>query len=225
MSRRAARWIDLSFPIREGMAAYPSRWHPAVEVTQLARHDVENRESRRLVLGTHTGTHVDAPRHFVKGGRSIDSFPPGLMMGTAGIIDLTPAAPRKEYGLPEVLAALGRRRVLPRMLLRFGWSRRHGRAGYFADAPFLSTAACRWLAGRGVRLLGMDTPSVDSHEHGRRSGNDCPNHRLLLGRGVFLLEALANLDRLPGGSVRLMVFPLNIRGADGSPARCFASPA
>ena len=222
--RRPARWVDLSFPIREGMAVYPSRWHPAVQITRMGRHGVEGRESRRLVLGTHTGTHVDAPLHFIPGGRSIDSFPPELMMGPAGVIDLAPARARKEYGLAEVKAALGRRRVLPRMLVRFGWSRRSRSAEYFTEAPYLALGACRWLAGRGVRLLGMDIPSVDCHQHGRGSGNDCPNHRALLGRGVFLLEGLARLEKLRGDAVRLMVFPLNIMGADGSPARCFAGP-
>lgn len=218
-------WVDLSLPIREGMPTFPSSWHPRVEVTQLGRHGVERRESRKLVLGTHTGTHVDAPRHFVPGGRTIDSFPPELMMGRAGLIDFMPAAPRKEYGLPELRAALGRRRVLARMVVRYGWSRRTASRGYYTQAPFLSLAACRWLAGRGVRLLGMDTPSVDCHDNGRGSGNDCPNHRALLGRGVFLVESLNNLEALPVGVVRLMVFPLNISGADGSPARCFASAA
>lgn len=223
MKNRPARRVDLSFPIRVGMAAFPSHWHPTVEVTQMGRHSVERRETRRLVLGTHTGTHVDAPRHFVERGRTIDTFPPELMMGPAGILDLMPGVPRKEYGLPEVRAALQRRRVLPRMLVRFGWSRRYGRADYYTKAPFLSLESCRWLADRGVRLLGLDTPSVDCHDHGWRSGNDAPNHRELLGRGLFLVESLNNLDRLSGKAVTLMVFPLNITGADGSPARCFAT--
>lgn len=216
-------WIDLSFPIREGMTSYPSHWHPEVKVTQLARHNVENRETRKLVLGTHSGTHVDAPLHFIKGGRAIDSFPPELMMGPAGLIDLMPAKPKKEYGLSELKAALGRCKVLPRMLVRFGWTKRYGPLTFYTQAPYLSLEACRWLAERGVRLLGMDTPSLDGHDHGWKSGNDAPNHRALLGRGIFLLESMANLQKLSGNVVKLMVFPLNITGADGSPARCFAS--
>lgn len=216
------RWFDLSYPIRQGMPTFPSHWHPAVTVTQLARHGVEKRESRKLVLGTHTGTHVDAPLHFVPGGRAVDSFPPELMMGRAGLIDLAPACPRREYGLREVRAALGRRWVLPRMLVRFGWSKRYGSRAFYSEAPYLSLEACRWMAGRGARLLGLDTPSVDCHDHGWKSGNDAPNHRLLLGRGLFLVESLARLDKLSGREVEFMVFPLAIAGADGSPARCFA---
>lgn len=219
---KCATRVDLSFPIREGMATFPSHWHPKVEVTRLARHSVERRESRRVVLGTHTGTHVDAPLHFVAGGRSIDRFPAELMSGPAGLVDLRPATPKKEHGLGELRAALGGRSVPTRLLVRFGWSRRYGRADYFPRAPYLSLEACRWLAARGVRLLGIDTPSVDCHDHGRGSVCDAQNHRLLLGRGVFLVEALNNLDRLRGDAVELLVLPLNILGADGSPARCVA---
>ena len=221
MGKRATR-VDLSFPIREGMAVFPSHWHPKVEVTRLARHSVERRESRRVVLGTHTGTHVDAPLHFVAGGRSIDRFPAELMSGPAGIVDLRPAQAKREFGLSELRAALGGRKVPPRLLVRFGWSKRYGRADYFPKAPYLSLEACRWLAGCGLRLLGVDTPSIDGHDHGWKSACDAPNHRLLLGRGVFLVEALNNLDRLKSASVELLVLPLNIYGADGSPARCVA---
>lgn len=223
MKAKKTRWIDLSFPIREGMTTYPSHWHPPVSVTRLARHGVEKRETRKLVLGTHSGTHVDAPLHFVKGGPAVDSFPPELMMGPAGLIDFMPAKARKEYGLAEIRAALGRRKVMPRMLVRFGWTGRYGPIEFYTESPYLSTAACLWLAERGMRLLGVDVPSIDSHDHGYKSGNDAPNHHALLSRGLFLTESLANLDKLSGGTVRLMVFPLNILGGDGAPARCFAS--
>ncbi|MBI4060201.1 MAG: cyclase family protein [Elusimicrobia bacterium] len=214
--------IDLSFPIHEGMTTFPSHWHPFVEVTQLGRHGIEDRESRKVTLGTHTGTHVDAPLHFVAGGAPIDSMPPALMTGKAGLIDLSPAKPKHEHSLSELKKALGKRKILPRMLVRFGWSKRWGKIEYYTKAPHLSLEACRWLVSQGVRLLGVDTPNVDDHEHGWKSGNDCPNHHALLGRGVYLVEYMNNLDRLRGPEVELIVCPLNILGADGAPARCLA---
>lgn len=217
------RWFDLTYPIKQGMPVFPSHWHPAVKVTQLARHSVEKRESRRLVLGTHSGTHVDAPLHFVPGGARIDAFPAELMMGRAGLIDLSPAKPGKEYTLRDIRTALGRRRVTHRMLLRFGWTHRYGSLSFYSDAPYPSLEACEWLASRGVRLLGMDTPSVDAHGHGWKSGNDAPNHRALLGRGLFLVESMARLDQLSGSTVNWLVFPLRIAGADGAPARSFGA--
>ena len=70
-----SNFVDLSFPIKEGMQTFPVPHHPFVEVTQLARHGIENRETRKLVLGSHAGTHIDAPRHFIKKGKTVDSLP------------------------------------------------------------------------------------------------------------------------------------------------------
>ncbi len=215
---------DLSFPIHEGMTTFPSHWHPLVEVTQLGRHGIEDRESRKLVLGTHTGTHVDAPLHFVKGGKTIDRLPLDLMVGTADVVDL-PAKPKGRVDLSQLKTALGGRAVPERLLLRWGWSRHWGHIRYYTEAPYLSVESCQWLAEQGVKLLGMDTPSVDCHDHGWRTANDCPNHKALLGAGVFLVEYLNNLDKLRKRRVDFMVMPLNVLGGDGAPARALARDA
>lgn len=215
------RIIDLSFPIHEGMTTFPSHWHPMVEVSQLGRHGIEDRESRKLVIGTHTGTHVDAPLHFIRGGTTIDKLPLDLMTGLASLVDL-PARPKEEVGLPALKAALKNKRPARRLLLRWRWSKHWGTMRYYTEAPYLSLEACRWLVSSGVRLLGMDTPSVDCHDHGWRTANDAPNHRALLGRGLFLIEYLNNLDKLRKPTFELTVAPLNILGADGAPARVLA---
>lgn len=64
--------IDLTFPIHEGMTTFPVHWHPIVEISVLGRHGIENRETRKVLLGTHTGTHMDAPRHFIPDGMTVD---------------------------------------------------------------------------------------------------------------------------------------------------------
>jgi kynurenine formamidase len=214
------RLIDLSFPIHEGMTTFPSHWHPMVEVSQLGRHGIEDRESRKLVIGTHTGTHMDAPVHFVRGAATIDKLPLELMTGPAAIADL-PAEPKAEVPLAVLKKAVGGR-VPRRLLLRWRWSKHWGTLYYYTHAPYLSVEACRWLASSGVKLLGTDTPSVDFHENGWRSSNDCPNHRAMLGKGLFLIEYLNNLDKIKGRSCQLIAAPLNILGADGAPARVLA---
>ena len=65
--------IDLTMSLKEGMQTFPTHWHPFVEITQLGRHGIENRETRKLILGTHTGTHIDAPSHFISDGDTIPS--------------------------------------------------------------------------------------------------------------------------------------------------------
>lgn len=213
--------IDLSFPIHEGMTTFPSHWHPTVEVTQLGRHGIEDRESRKLVIGTHTGTHVDAPLHFVRGGKTIDQLPLDLMAGPASIVDL-PAKPKTEVPLETLKKALGGRPVPKRLLLRWGWSKHWGKMSYYTESPYLSVDACRWLASKGVKLLGTDTPSVDCHDHGWKTNNDCPNHHALLGAGVFLIEYMNNLTKIKSREIQLVVCPLNVLGGDGAPARVLA---
>ena len=109
-----------------------------------------------------------------------------------------------------------------RIVLRFDWSDQWGKIEYYQDHPFISEEAAEWLVQRGVRLIATDTPSLDNPAHGWGSKIDCPNHKILLGRGVILVEYLCNLKKLKTQSIDLIVMPLKITGADGAPARCAA---
>lgn len=83
------RIIDLTYDLEEGMPTYPAPWHPVVEITKLGRIGLEGRETRKLVLGTHTGTHVDAPTHFLQNNRSVDRIPLDKLVGSVSIVDLS----------------------------------------------------------------------------------------------------------------------------------------
>jgi len=218
----AGRIVELSHELREGMTTYPSPNHPRVEITQLGRHNIEGRATRRIVLGTHTGTHADAPLHFIPDGEDIAAIALDTFVGPAVVADLTPVEPLEEIGLDRLSRALGGRLRQPRVLLRFDWSRRFGELGFYTGSPFLSEDACAWLVEQGVRLLGMDTPSPDDPANGFGSERDSPNHFTLLGAGVVLLEYLANLDRLTSAEVLLVAAPLRVLGADGAPVRAIA---
>lgn len=218
MSRRL---VDLSFTISEEMLTFSAPWHPAVEITQLGRHQVERRETRRIVLGTHTGTHVDAPLHFIERGRSVDELPLDLLVGPAAVVDLSWAEDRHEVTQGELLRSIPGG-DLSRLILKFDWDRRAPAEAYFIDHPFLSGAACRYLVDNGCRLLAMDTPQPDNPADCFGSGNDAPNHRILLGGGIVLVEYLSCLRSLKHQHVELVVAPLKILGGDGAPARCFA---
>jgi arylformamidase len=218
----AGRLIDLSHPLHEGMLTFPGLNHPRTEVTQLARHGVEGRATRRLVLGTHTGTHLDAPLHFIEGGGSIDQVPLSTLVGPAVVADLGPAGPLEEISLARLQAAVGGALRHPRVLLRFGWSQRFGRMDFYAESPFLARDACAWLVAQGATLVGMDVPSPDDPRLGYESDEDSPNHHILLGAGVILLEYLNNLEQIGAPEVFLAALPLRVRGADGAPARVIA---
>jgi arylformamidase len=216
-----SRKIDLTFTIEEGMTTFPTPWHPFVEITQLGRLGIEKRETRKLVLGTHTGTHCDAPRHFIPGGATIDNVSLDVLMGPARVVDFSKTAPFQEVGVGDFERALSTSRP-ERVVMRFDWSTNWGDLKYYSDHPFISQDAARWLVERGVRLLAMDTPMPDNPKQGRGSDPDSPIHKILLGNGVVLVEYLTNLKSISKTDIELIVAPLKILGADGAPARVVA---
>ena len=125
------RIVDLTMPIHEGMQTFPSHWHPTVEITQLGRHGIENRETRKIVLGTHTGTHIDAPRHFVAGGRTVDRIDLAQINGRATLLDMSHVPPRTGIELPELEAA-AKNSPLERVLIRFDGCQRLGTMEYLS---------------------------------------------------------------------------------------------
>lgn len=218
MTRRV---VDLSFPISEGMTTFPSHWHPFVEITLLGRHGIENRETRKLILGTHTGTHCDAPRHFIPGGPTVDQLSLDTLIGPAWVVDFSRSKPKQEMGVADFEPQLGEARPV-RLIMRFDWCSHWGKFEYYTDHPFISEAAAQWLIARGVRLLAMDTPTPDNPENGWRTKLDSPIHKLLLANGVIVVEYLCNLKELSQRETELIVLPLKIQEGDGAPARCVA---
>jgi kynurenine formamidase len=215
------RIVDLSYPIHNGMTTFPSPWHPLVEVSIMGRHGIENRETRKLVLGTHIGTHCDAPRHMVPGGETIENVPMDLFVGPARVLDCTAFRPGQPVAAAFFEQQLGDR-FPERLVLRFDWSDRWGRLEFYANYPYLAPEAAQLLVRRGVRLLAMDTPAPDHSEHGRGSATDSPIHKILLGNGVILVEYLCNLRELRKPDIDFIFMPLKIVEGDGAPGRCVA---
>jgi arylformamidase len=213
--------IDLSLPIEEGMMTFPTHWHPVVEITILGRHGIEGRETRKIVLGTHVGTHADAPRHFIPNGGTIDNVPLDVLIGPATVVDFTGCAPLQEITVASLKQKLNNQ-VPERLILRTGWSDYFGNLKFYNEYPFLSEEAAQWLVEQGVRLIAMDTPSPDNPAHSRGTPKDSPNHKVLLGAQVVLVEYLTNLKSITTPEVELIVLPLKLKGCDGSPVRCVA---
>ncbi|MGA7217805.1 MAG: cyclase family protein [Candidatus Sulfotelmatobacter sp.] len=213
--------VDLTLPIEEGMMTFPTHWHPVVEITILGRHGIEGRETRKIVLGTHIGTHADAPRHFIPNGGTIDEVPLDVLLGPATMVDFTGCPPLYEIGVADLTQKLAGN-VPSRLILRTGWSEYFGDMKFYDEYPFLSEQAAQWLVDSGVKLIAMDTPSPDNPAHSRGAPKDSPNHKVLLGAGVVLVEYVANLKSLTAPEVELIVMPLKLKGCDGSPVRCVA---
>jgi kynurenine formamidase len=213
------RIIDLTHPIHDGMMTYPSHWHPKVEISMQGRYGIEGRETRKLVLGSHTGTHIDASSHFIPGSRTIDELPLEHLVGPAHVVSFVPCEPLKEVEVKDLESHLSREKDIARVLFRYDWSEHWGQMSFYSDSPYLSRDACKWLIDRGVRLIGMDTPSPDNPTKLSASDEDSPNHKLLLANDVILVEYLSNMKKIQKDKVILIALPLRVVRGDGAPAR------
>jgi arylformamidase len=213
--------IDLSLPIQEGMITFPVHWHPVVEITQLGRFHVEGRETRKVTIGTHTGTHVDAPRHFIPGGQTIDQTDPDIYYGPARVLDFSDLPDMTEVTLPMLLDRIGEN-FPARILFRFDWDNRICTRDYYSHHPYLSEDVCTWLVSQGVKLIGTDAPMPDNPRNGRGCEKDSPNHTILLSKGVAILEYLVNLRSIPQRDFLLSALPILLAGCDGAPVRAVA---
>ncbi|HEV8623915.1 MAG TPA: cyclase family protein [Acidimicrobiia bacterium] len=187
--------IDISLPIGPDTPVWPG--DPPVLVEAVARvADGDPADVSRLVLGTHTGTHVDPPAHFLPGTATVDALPLDVLVGPAVVAEL-PAGPIDGAALESLALAEGSTRVL----LKTG-----------RDAGALTPDGAAWLVERGVRLVGGDTLSIEPET------SDYPVHRILLGAGVVIVEGL-DLTAVTPGSYQLVCLPLRIVDGDGAPAR------
>jgi len=164
----------------------------------------------RLSLGSHTGTHVDAPRHLQDGGAGVEGLPLEALLGPARVVDLGPVA-----GIDAGLLRRHGPGGLSRLLLRT--SPPPGGAG--AEHPGLTEDAAQLLVASGVLLLGVEGPSVDPP-----GASDLRVHRRLLGAGVVVVEGL-DLSEVPAGAYWLVCLPLKLQDGDGAPARVVLAPA
>ena len=212
---------DLTFAVSPSMQTFDSDWHCKVSFEATGNISVEGRRASKVGIGTHSGTHVDAPSHFIRDGQAIHQFPLDLMVGRATVLDFRDAPNRHRIELPEFLGALAQRQLSERVLLLTGWSRNYGTASFYSDSPYIDTAVARFFVESGVRLLGHDMPSLDNPSDDVSSAEDSPIHKLLLGSGIWLVEYI-NSQSIPMATQELdiIVAPLPLIGLDGSPARC-----
>jgi arylformamidase len=192
--------IDVSVPVRPGMVTYPG--DPAVTLERVASlddGDVVNLS--RLDFGVHTGTHVDAPVHFIDGASGAESLPLDVLVGPARVVDLT----AEDHLDADAFAGLD----LPsRVLLKTRNSELWARDTFADDALALTEDGAHALLDAGVRLVGIDYLSIGDEDA----------HRALLGAGVVAIEGLDLRDVEPG-DYELFCAPLKLVGSDGAPAR------
>ncbi|GAA2041253.1 cyclase family protein [Agromyces tropicus] len=220
-SRATGGVRDLSRPIADGMAVYPG--DPPVHLAPALELERDGAAVTALELGSHTGTHVDAPAHVVAGGRTMAQVALDELVGDALVCHLAGLADGATYGLGELAASVAGgvlpAVVPPVVVVDTGWWRWFGTERALRH-PSLSPEAARALVDRGMHVLAVDTLSPDPTDAAGTPG--IPVHRIVLGADRLIVENLTDLDGLPE-RVRIGCFPLRLDG-DGAPARVVAFP-
>ena len=201
------RFIDVSVPLKIGMPAFPG--NPEFELNAVKRiADGGSSNVSRLVLGTHTGTHVDAPWHFFDHGITVDALALDLLIGRTRVIEI----PKRGGITRDDLAAAGLREDL-RVLLKTPNSALWNGESFRQDFTYLDESAASYLVDQGVKVVGIDYLSVEQF---KKPG--APAHRALLSRNAVIIEG-QNLSDAAPGMYEMYCLPLPVTGGDGAPAR------
>ncbi len=214
IDRARKPWIDISVPVRDAMVHWPG--DPPISIKRVM--DIEQGDMINLSvisMGAHTGTHVDAPIHFVGKGQGIDDMPVDTLVGRARVIEIRDPESIKPEELARHRIRHGERILFKTENSSHVWQKDE----FVEDFVFISDAAADLLVDRGVRLVGIDYMSVGSFRHG---GSYV--HKTLLSGGIWIIEGL-NLSNVMPGKYDLISLPLRIVGGDGAPARAILRPA
>ncbi len=181
------------------MLVYPGDIHPTFRQEDRGQYLISD-----LHLSTHTGTHIDAPSHYLKQGITIDSLPLSHLIGKCRVLDLSDESPSITSNHLEK-----RLDGVCRILLKTSYS---GVDLYEEDYPSLSPDAACAIAARRMKCAGIDAPSIESCQ------GDGTVHRTLLSSNCLIIELL-DLSRIKEGDYEMVALPLRLKGLDGSPAR------
>lgn len=198
-------WIDISQPLQNNCAEWPGDTPFNYEVA-FKKEDTGSVNIGKLTTSTHMGTHIDAPFHFSNEGEKVHELPVDLYIGHARVIDLTGVS---EVGYAELVNVdFG---GAEKILLKTG--KREDFTVFPADFVTIQADIAPLLKERGVRLIGIDSPSVDPE-----MSKTLDTHHALYENNVMILENIV-LDEVEAGDYELIALPLKIVGADGSPVR------
>lgn len=206
-------WIDISIPLKSGMVHWPG--DPEVRIDRVldtSRGDRCNVSS--IAIGSHTGTHMDPPFHYVPGGVSLDAMPFDATIGRARVIEIGDSESVKLEELSRHDIARGERILLKTRNSARCWETDE----FIEEFVYISLDGATYLADRGVRTVGVDYLSVGGY---RADGEAI--HHALLDAGVWIIEGL-NLAGVQPGSYELVCLPIKIQQSDGAPARAILRP-
>jgi arylformamidase len=216
-TKTGSNWIDITVPLKEGMAIWPGDVTIKIERRRsMDRGDAANNSA--ISLGVHTGTHMDAPKHFIKDGRSIDKLPLETSVGPARVIEIKDKISIKPEELKQHNIKKGERILFKTVNSPRCWQT----DAFVNDFVFVTRDAAQFLVDAGVILVGVDYLSVGSPMDPEKAMRP-DTHQILLGAGLYLIEGL-NLSEVRAGNYNLICLPLKLMGAEGSPVRAILQP-
>lgn len=207
-----SEWIDISVPVYTGMPVWPGD-EPMRREQMLFLEKGDACNLSRMTLSVHTGTHMDAPRHFVMDAPAMETLPLDAVLGPARVIEILDPVAIQPHELPEDLQA-GERILFKTLNSAVAWQN----AGFYENFVYISKEAAAVLAQRRVRTVGLDYLSV-----GGFFKDGAETHEALLGAGIWVIEGL-DLSQVTPGRYELACLPLKLIGSDGAPARAALRP-
>jgi len=216
---RLSRIVDLSIVLDGGTQIYPGDPRPVIR--QATTIETSGFNVLALSIGSHTGTHVDAPHHVVPGGARMEEVDLGLLAGPGVILDVTGHGIREPITWDDLAPHADRLGPGAILALHTAWSDRHFGTDRYFDHPYLDVDACARILDRGVRTLAVDTLNPDQTIVEGEAG--FPVHRLWLEAGGVIAENLTNLGSVDFDEPLFCLFPIRLgAAADGAPCRAVA---
>jgi arylformamidase len=197
--------IDLSVIVNEHTPVYPG--DPTVKIEQVGVLDRDGYIDHIVSMDTHTGTHIDAPLHMLKDGKSLDKFSPDKFVGRGRYVNVS-----EGFNIDILVQAKIEEGDI--VLFHTGMSDHFYESAYYESYPAMSEEIAQYLIEHKVKMVGLDTGSADNVD-------GFPIHKLLLGADILIIENVSNLDTLAGKDFTVYALPMKLQ-LDGSPARVFA---
>ena len=210
-------FIDLTHIIHNNMPRFGAYWHCDTQIEPMGKVVSEGRNTSKLTFGSHAGTHMDSPRHFLDEGRTIDQIDVSELIGPVKIVDFSFLG-KNECVTLEMIRKI---ELAEKMIFRFDWSKVWEKGDFYHEYPYFSDEAADYIVNsQKVKFIGMDTPSPDDSRITSGSPEDSKIHKKFLRAGIILVEYLNNLDKIEDlDGWTLAALPLKLENCDGSPIR------
>ena len=209
--------IDLALTISEKIPTFPGSPQPNFINWESIEKDGYNLEL--LFLSTHTGTHIDAPYHFLKKGQKIHQIMIKRLVTEAILIKIRKGSDQSvtKTDIEKFEKKNGKIDDGSTVIFHTGWQKNLEKKSYFLRNPGLAISAAKYLASKKINLVGIDSPSIDLGKDSKFSV-----HHILAKNGILIVENLVNLEKIHSEKFHLIVAPLKLKNATGSPVRAMA---